>query len=114
MVIAMNCTLSRDDCAEIYHALGTAHATNLQARLGFEGEKLATGKVDLFKRDVEAIYRALVEKRAYILKGAYDTFDGEVNQIGSLTFEMAEQLGRILFEIGEGGEELNRPLRDIA
>jgi hypothetical protein len=106
--------LSKDDCAEIYHALGTAHATNLQARLGYEGERLATGKVDLFKRDMETIYRVLVEKRAHILGGAYDTFDGEVNQIGSLTFELAEQFERILTEIGEGGVKLNRPLRDIA
>ncbi len=110
----MNCTLSKDDCAEIYHALGAAHATNLQARIGFDGEKLATGKMDLFKRDVETIYRALSEKRAYILSGAYDTFDGEVTQVGSLTFELAQQLGRILAEIGEGGEKLYRPLRDIA
>jgi hypothetical protein len=110
----MNCTLSKDDCAEIYHALGTAHATNLQARLGYEGERLAIGKVDLFRRDIETIYRVLVEKRAHILNGAYDTFDGEVNQIGSLTFELAEQFGRILAEIGEGGEKLRRPLRDIA
>jgi hypothetical protein len=110
----MNCTLSKEDCAEIYHALGSAHATNLQARLGYDGERLATGKVDLFKRDVESIYRVLVEKHAHILNGAYDTFEGEVNQIGSLTFELAEQFGRMLAEIGEGGEKLYCPLRDIA
>jgi len=110
----MNCILSKDDCAEIYHALGVAHATSLQARLGYDGENLARGKVDLFKRDVETIYQVLVQKRAHILSGAYDTFDGEVERVGSLTFELAEQFGRILDEIGEGGERLIRPVRDIA
>ena len=36
----MSCELTKDDCAEIYRTLGYAHAANLQARIGYDGEKL--------------------------------------------------------------------------
>lgn len=107
----MNYILSKDDCAEIYHALGFAHATNLQARVGHDGENLASGKVYLFKRDATIIYQALMDKRARILEGAYDSYDGEVKQVGSITYELAEQFGRILTEIGDRGENLLPPMQ---
>jgi hypothetical protein len=102
----MNCKLTKEDCAEIYHALGYAHAGNLQARIGCDGEKLEKCAVNLFKRDALTIYRALMTKRERILEGAYDSYPGEVKQVGSITFELAEQFGRILAEIGNLGENL--------
>jgi hypothetical protein len=96
--------LTKDECAEIYHSLGFAHAANLQARIGYDGEKIE--KCELSKSDAQTIYRALMNKRERILEGAYDSYPGEVGQIGSTTFELAEQFGRILAEIGPLGENL--------
>jgi hypothetical protein len=100
----MNCTLTKDECAEIYHSLGFAHAANLQARIGYDGEKME--QCELPKSDAQTIYRALMNKRERILEGAYDSYPGEVGQVGSITFELAEQFGRILAEIGPLGENL--------
>lgn len=102
----MNCKLSKDERAEIYHSLGNAHAANLQARIGYDGEKLE--QCELSKRDAQTIYRALSNKRDRILEGAYDSYPGEVERVGSITFELAEQFARILAEIGPMGENLVR------
>ena len=102
----MNCKLTRDDCAEIYRSLGFAHAANVQARIGYDGEELEKHEVNLFKSDAQTIYRALMNKRERILEGAYDSFPGEVKQVGSITFELAEQFDHILAEIGCLGENL--------
>jgi hypothetical protein len=102
----MNCTLTKDDCAEIYHSLGYVHAVRLQARIGYDGEKLET--CGLSKSDAQTIYRAVMKKRERILEGAYDSCPGAVTQTGSITFELAEQFGRILAEIGPLGENLVR------
>jgi hypothetical protein len=100
----MNCTLTKDQCAEIYHSLELAHAANLQARIGYDGEKMEN--CDLSKSDAQTIYRALMNKRERILEGAYDSYPGEAGQVGSVTFELADQYGRILAEIGPLGENL--------
>ena len=100
----MNCKLTQDDCAEIYHSLAIAHAANLQARIGYDGEQLE--KCELSKSDALTIYRALMHKRERILGAAYDSYPGEVKQVGSITFELAEQCGRIIAEIGNLGENL--------
>jgi hypothetical protein len=100
----MNCKLTEDDCAEIYHSLGYGYAANLKARIGYDGEELE--KRELSKSDAQTIYRALMNKRERVLEGAYDSHPGEVKQVGSITFELAEQFGRILAEIGNLGENL--------
>ncbi len=102
----MNCKLTKDDCAEIYRTLGYAHAANLQARIGYDGEKLEKCEVNLFKSDAQTIYRALMDKLERILDGAYDSYPGEVKQVDSITFELAEQFGHILAEIGNLGANL--------
>lgn len=100
----MNCTLTKDDCAEIYHTLGSAHAVSLQARIGYDGEKIEN--CGLSKIDAQTIYRALASKRERVLEGAYDSYPGEVDRVGSITFELAGQFERILAEIGLLGENL--------
>jgi hypothetical protein len=100
----MNCKLTKDDCAEIYHSVAFAHSAILQARIGYNGEELE--KRELSKSDAQTIYRALMNKRKRILEGAYDSYPGEVERIGSITFELAEQFSRILAEIGPLGENL--------
>jgi hypothetical protein len=107
----MKWNLTKEDCAEIYHALGCAHAANLQARIGYDGEELAKGDGNLFKGDAQTIYRAVMEERERVLDGAYDSFPGEVNQIGSVPCKLAEHLGRILGLIGNRGEKLNAAVR---
>ena len=105
--MAVSCKLSKEDCAEIYHALGCAHAANLQMRIGFDGEELEKGEVSLRKIDALAIYNALIDKRERTLQGAYDTYPGEASQPGTIPFELAEHVGRILAEIGKRGENLS-------
>lgn len=102
----MSCELTKDDCAEIYRTLGYAHAANLQARIGYDGEKLEKCEVNLFKCDAQIIYRALKDKLERILDGAYDSYPGEVKKVGSITFELAAQFERILAEIGYLGGNL--------
>jgi hypothetical protein len=105
------CDLTKEDCAEIYHALGCAHAVNLQARIGFEGEDLAKGEGTLFKGDANTIYRAVSEERERVLQGAYDSYPGEVDRTGSVSWKLAEHLGHILAVIGPRGEKLNTAAR---
>jgi len=100
----MNCNLTEDQRAEIYQSLGYAHAVNLQARIGFDGEKIE--QCDFSKSDAQTIYRSLTNKRERILEGAYDSYPGEVERVDSITFELADQYGRILAEIGHLGENL--------
>jgi hypothetical protein len=100
----MNCNLTEDQRAEIYQSLGYAHAVNLQARIGFDGEKIE--QCELSKSDAQTIYRSLTTKRDRILEGAYDSYPGEVGRADSITFDLANQYGRILAEIGNLGENL--------
>jgi hypothetical protein len=100
----MNCKLTEDERAEIYQSLGYAHAANLQVRIGFDGEKIE--QCDFSKSDAQTIYRSLMNKRERILEGAYDSYPDEVGQVGSITFELADQYGRILAEVGLLGENL--------
>jgi hypothetical protein len=72
----MNCQLTKEDCAEIYHSLAVAHAANLQARIGYDGEKIE--KCELFKNDAQTIYQVLTDRRERTLEGAYDSYPGEV------------------------------------
>ena len=106
-----NWDLTKEDCAEIYHALGCAHAVNLQARIGFEGEELAKGDGNLFKGDANSIYRAVFEEQERVLQGAYDSYPGEVHQSGSISWKLAEHLEHILTVIGPRGEKLNSAVR---
>jgi hypothetical protein len=107
----MDWNLTKEDCAEIYHALGCAHAVNLQARIGYDGEELVKGDGKLFKGDAQAIYRAVAEERERVLRGAYDSCPGEVNQAGSIPFQLAEHLAQILAKIGNRGEGLTTAVR---
>ena len=107
----MFCNLTKEDCAEIYHALGCIHAANLQARIGYDGELLAKGDGHLFRGDAKTIYDSLAEERERIREGAYDSYPGEAKQAGSVTFKLAERIEQILAKIGVRGERLNLALR---
>ncbi|PSH02596.1 MAG: hypothetical protein CXZ00_16580 [Acidobacteria bacterium] len=102
----MNCNLSRADCAEIYHALGLARARFVQLRIGENGERLTNPRMKLNTADAQVIYSALTSKRERILQGAYDSFPGEVERVGSFSFELLGHVKRILQEIGYMGENL--------
>jgi hypothetical protein len=102
----VNCQLTTEDCAEIYHALGLIHVTNLQIRIGYDGEELLKGKVNLNRGEAQTIHLALMKKGEHILRGAYDTFPDEVQTTGTATFELLEHIGRILAKIGSLGENL--------
>jgi hypothetical protein len=102
----MNCRLTKRDCREIYHSLGLVRARILQLRLGEDGEQLASGKMELNRTEAETIYRALADRRERILRGAYDSYPNEAQKPGSVTFEMAEQVERILANIGYLGKNL--------
>src|ERR1035437_7885373 len=95
-----------EDCAELYHALGRVHVTNLQIRIGYDGEELLKGKVNLNTGEAQTIHLALMKKGEHILRGAYDTSPDEVKTTGSVTFDLLEHIGRILAEIGSLGENL--------
>ncbi len=102
----MNRILTEEDGAELYGALGCAHATNLQLRIGYDGEKLVKGEVNLNKSEAQTIYRAMMSTRENILRGAYDTYPDESKTSGSVTYVLLEQVGRILDKIGFLGENL--------
>ena len=102
----MTCTLTKEDCMEIYRALGCAHARNLQLSIGYNGEGLENGEVTLSRGEAQTIYRALTNERERILRGAYDAYPGEAMTAGSITFELLEHVGQLLARIGFLGEQL--------
>jgi hypothetical protein len=104
----MNCTLSIEDCAEIYRALGHAHSRELQLIIGNNGVRLVLGEVILKKGEAQTVYRALLDQHERILRGAYDAYPGEVKTAGSTPFELLERMGQILAKIGFLGENLAR------
>ena len=95
-----------EDCAEIYHALGRAHVMNLQIRIGYDGEELWKGTVNLNRGEAQTIYLALMNKGEHIFRGAYDAYPDEVNTTGSVAFELLEHIVGILSKIGSLGENL--------
>jgi hypothetical protein len=103
---SMNCNLNWEDCAEIYHALGLAHAASVQVRIGDHGKRLAKGWMTLGRDDAETIFRALVDKRERVRQGNFDSHPGECNELGSIPFLMAERIAGILAKIGPLGENL--------
>lgn len=109
----MNCRLSQADCKEIYLALGLVRARLLQLRLGDDGKLLASRGMELNRSDAETIYRALLEKRERIRRGAYDTYQGEAEKPGSISFEMACQVEHILSAIGYLGENLSAKAENL-
>jgi hypothetical protein len=102
----MKCELTKADRTEIYHALGLARASLLQLRIGDDGELLADCRMRLNNCDAQTVYSALINKCERIIQGAYDVYPGEVRKEGSVTFELAEHIGRILAKIGYLGENL--------
>ena len=111
----LNCQLTTEDCAELYHALCRIHTTNLQIRIGYDGEELLKGKVNLNRGEAQTIYLALMNKGEHIFRGAYDAYPDEVNTTGSVPFELLEHIVGILSKIGSLGENLvsdsYRPLK---
>jgi hypothetical protein len=102
----MNCILTKEDCKELYRALGCAHAANLQLTIGYDGEELAEGEANLNRSEAHTIYRALMNRREHIIRGAYDAYPDEVKTSGSFTFELLEHVESILAKIGDLGENL--------
>lgn len=102
----MNCELTDQDCKEIYQALGCAHARTVQLHIGYDGERLAKGEVDLSRSEASAIYQALLDAREHIFGGAYDAYPGEVKTNGSVTFELLARIEGALVKIGYLGENL--------
>ena len=108
----MNCKLTKDDCAEIYEALNSAHAWSVQLRMGNHGERLARDWITIKKSDAQTISHALTDKHEDILRGACDSYPGESNEPGSHTFRLALKIGCILAAIGYLGENLAAERRE--
>ena len=102
----MNCKLTKEDCSEIYDALGLAQARLVQLRIGDHGDQLGKGWTTLSRGDSQTIFRALTDKRERLFQGAFDSHPDEWREPDSVTFRMAEHIERILADIGHLGDNL--------